>query len=775
MISSSSSSSDVSSSGSNSSVSTKTVSTAEVINALMQAASASSITVHYQEQDSNNEWVDMEDIYTSDYVSIGWSKSGYVLLPSYNATLGDKLVYSFQYDGKGNVVLGKATTYYNNDNQLVGVNSCDDMNYLKLFNTADYGLKSSQFVENGEYVSSEDEKIMTIFCSMMGYQYGDSDIRMTSVRFVIGDDGTLYFTLYHQTDEYTENEEALLYGWFNGYGTSQKEDLATFVANYQLPSGRLDEATLTALSSKTVAFDTTIRYASTKGWVNYGTTSVASEYDPAHPDDCKMAYTLNDLVNQERYSYLLTKDEDGYAVDHYINGLNQTAEKRFKSNYYAWDNGIFSIQKELDGTAFLGENGIYQYYGFNFDRLYESITAINVLTDIQIRDVLSLTCKIQDSTVSFVANIDAYYADASGNETALSLQTISTLKTGVTLALPAPFTVEDDATKAVQNAFSSLETVNFVAAGHPLKSDGSVLSSVYNNTYYYKAGSYFVADEMSRLTSVRKRHGYKVLEQGVLPFNVTRTGMDSSGKWNPGAAVASSDFDKENSLFSFLHFNASGMIFKAGSKDGEYVLKDQVKTVAANLLGGPTKDELVDTSLVVTLDEQGRLSKLSYRYVHGGILVGQEELAFTYYEADKMPFPSDIVTQESFDAMDGTLPADWTKESNANVVTKFKQFYGDDATTIPYLADAVISNHWELGTNYYDNTGDFCVYNMSVTADYRNRFNAYLKEQGFVEQGIDNFMYYVKGSVKIRWGISSENQDLSTYLFFGKIASTTGK
>ena len=133
MISSSSSSSDVSSSGSNSSVSTKTVSTAEVINALKQAASASSITVHYQEQDSNNEWVDMEDIYTSDYVSIGWSKSGYVLLPSYNATLGDKLVYSFQYDGKGNVVLGKATTYYNNDNQLVGVNSCDDMNYLKLF------------------------------------------------------------------------------------------------------------------------------------------------------------------------------------------------------------------------------------------------------------------------------------------------------------------------------------------------------------------------------------------------------------------------------------------------------------------------------------------------------------------------------------------------------------------------------------------------------------------------------------------------------------------
>ena len=99
----------------------------------------------------------------------------------------------------------------------------------------------------------------------------------------------------------------------------------------------------------------------------------------------------------------------------------------------------------------------------------------------------------------------------------------------------------------------------------------------------------------------------------------------------------------------------------------------------------------------------------------------------------------------------------------------FKKVFGDNASSVPYLADQMVSNHWELGTNYFDSTGDFCVYNTSVTADYRNRFNEFLKEQGFVEQGIDNFMYYVKGSVKIRWGISSENQDLSTYLFFGKI------
>lgn len=747
----------------------KTTTAAEVISDLQAAAAAPSLTVHYQEQNSSQEWVEFKDIYTSDYISYGWSRSGYVLLPSFDPSLGNKLVYSFQYDSKGNVVLGKAATYYDQNDRLRGVNTCDDMNFIKLFTTPSFALNASQFAEKGEYVSSEDEKIMTVFCSLMGYQYGDSDVRMTSIRFVVDEKGTLYFTLYHQTDEYSQNEEALLYGYFGEYGTSEKADLAAYIEDYHLPSEHLDETTVAALSSKTVAFDTTIRYASTNGWVNYGTISLASEYDANRPNDCKMTYVLNDLVNQERYTYFLTKDQDGYAVDHYVNGLNQVAEKRFKPSYFSWDSGIFSIQKELDSAGFLGENGVYRYYGFNFDRLYESITALSVLTDIQVRDVLSLECQVQNGVVTFVSNIDAYYSDAVGNETSLSIQTLSTLKTGVSLSLPSPFTEEDDASKAVQAAFTALETSNFVALGHPIKSDGTALSSIYNNTYYYQANRYFVADEMPRLTSVRKRYGYKVLDKGVLAFNVTRNGMDSNGKWNPGAAVASADFDTTNSLFSYLHFNASGLVFRAGSKANEYVLKDQVKTIAANLLGGPTKDELIDTSLVVTLDESGRLSKLFYRYVHGGILVGQEELVFTYYEAEKMPFPADIVTQESFDALDGTLPTSWLEESNANVIAMFKKVFGDEASSVPYLADQMVSNHWELGTNYFDSTRDFCVYNTSVTADYRNRFNEFLKEQGFVEQGIDNFMYYVKGSVKIRWGISNENQDLSTYLFFGKI------
>ena len=736
-----------------------------IIKALKEAAAAPSLTVSYYEQDGADSWTRLKDVYTEDYCSFGWSNSGYVLLPSFNPAYGEKLVYSFNYDSNGEVVLGKAATYYDADDKLQGIHSCLDMNYLTLFLEEAHAPKESQFTISGSDVYSTDENIMTVMSALMGYRYGDSDVMLTSVHFGIDEAGALHFSLYHQTGEYSENEDLLLYGSFQELGTSQDDKLAAFVENYALPQGRLDEATLSLLRAKTVSFNTVISMASTSGWVDYGETTVTSEYDSSNPQEAKIAYEVKDYVNQERYTYLLTKGEDGKtAIDHYVDGENHVQSAAFKN--YSWGNGIFSFQEEFDGASFLGEGGEYAYYGFNFDRLYESLDALYVLTDIYIQDVRSLSITVNGSSISFLAYIDAYYTDASGNEQNLYLKAASSFQPGSSIALPSAFEEEDEDTKAVQSAFDALKESNFVAKGHALKSNGEVSETLPTMTYYYKKDSYLIYDTTDRGTAKRTRGGYKVLEKGILPFEVNRNGIDSTGKWKPGNPVATGEAVEGDDLFAHLGFTASGMVFTKGANAKEYVLKPNVKRIASSIIGGSTKDSLIDTSLSLTLDEAGRLAKIRYQYVFGGILAGKEEIVFTYYEAADFPFPADILSQESFDALTGDLPTSWLGEASANVVQAFKKLYGDEAANVPYLADSASANHWELTPNYYDSTGDYCFYNNFLDDAYQGRYVALLEEKGFSKQTISDVEYYVKGKVKVRW--ASINGSL--FLFFGVVS-----
>ena len=129
----------------------------DVISKINEASEANSLTVEYVEKDSNDNEVSLKDIYTPEYAFFGYSQEGYLLLDSYNKKLGDKLVYNFSYDEKGNVQVGNAVTYYDNNDNLVGVNSVSDMNFLTLLKKGNTSLNEGQGLQEDDFECDGEE------------------------------------------------------------------------------------------------------------------------------------------------------------------------------------------------------------------------------------------------------------------------------------------------------------------------------------------------------------------------------------------------------------------------------------------------------------------------------------------------------------------------------------------------------------------------------------------------------------------------------------------
>ncbi len=736
---------------------------AGVIDGLKEAVEASSMSVYYTEKDTNEKDVNLVDIYTSDYVSFGWSKSGYLLLDSFDKDYGDKLVYSFSYDSKGDIELGKATTYYDENDKLVGVNSCTDMNPLKLFKKGNkdfnngLGLTKASFYYKNGAVHSDDEEVLSIMCSLMGYTYGDSETRIYDVTFLVEEDGSLSFTLYNQPDENSSNLSAFLTGKFGKLNETSDEKLANFVATYKLPTVHLEQSTKELLKAPTIGFNTEIKYrtSSSSTWTSYGKTGITSAIGSDRKED-KIAYSLEDKTNEETYTYILTKGEktkEGLtpAIDHYIDGQNKVATQEFEKKDFTWGNGIFSFQDEIDADSFLGENNKFTYFGFNTDRLFESLAGLTVLTDIIMQDVTSMTLEINGNTLTFRSYLDAYYADANGNETELKLLATSSIIKDASIAIPSSYESEDAENAKLNQAINHLKEVSWTANGYGLSTkegqEGEPSNELPKTNYYYKKGSYFIQDWANRRLFSKDskeytRQGYKQVEGGIIPFKITRE-ANVQGVQKPGTAYPIvSQIDTTDTLEAHFGFNFSSKVFQKGSTENTFVLRDNVKHISSNIMGSVKLDYLVDKSLVITLDESNRLSKINYKYVYGGVMTGKEELKFEYDDATKLAFPSKVVNEDSFNNLSTDLPTKWSEESKVKAIM-VKTFGATVTDLIPYLPQFGVSYSWETTPNY-DRSGDICIYNKQMDDTYLANYKSLLSENGYSNQTIGEYDYLVK-------------------------------
>ena len=738
----------------------------DIISKINDVSEAKSLTVEYVEKDANDNKVSLKDIYTPEYAFFGYSQTGYLLLDSYNKKLGDKLVYNFSYDEKGDIQVGNAVTYYDEKDNLVGVNSVSDMNYLTLLKKRNTnlnqgkGLQEDDFKADGEEVYVLDEDVLAYMCRFMGYKYGDSETRIADVSFFL-EGNALNFNFYYQPDSDSSATSLLLTGKITSLNDTKDEKLANFVADYKLPSKTVSSAVKNLLNKDIVGFDTVLKYYANGKWNEYGKVGVSSYIDRNNRKNDLISYALEDEINDEKYSYFLSKGmldlKTGgvYALDHYVDGKNQERVAPFKKGNFTWGNGIFSFQDEMDTDSFLGDDGKnFLYYGLNTDRLLESYSALTVLTDIIVRDCFKVTLNIVNNTVMLNSYVNAYVASPDGEETELKLLVTSTLKEEASISMPSSFLKETEDSKKVATAIAHLKEESWTANGYAISpSTGLASAHLPTTNYYYKKDEYYIQDWANRTRgslsgNIFKRQGYKQVEGGIIPFGVSKA-SNTDGVTNPGDAVASvTEIDTTHHLYDYFGFDFDARVFEKSEEENTYVLKDGVKDIAPYTMGSVRVDSLIDKSYKLVLDNKGRLSKINYNYVYGGIYSGKEEIKFTYEDEKKVEFPTSVVNEDSFNNLSTDLPSSWLGEQGLVAKIMLKLYGEEVAKQIPYLAKAGISKNWNLTPNY-DGSNDQMLYNATKDEDFVKDYKALLLKDGYAIKIVENatlgnLEYYAK-------------------------------
>lgn len=594
----------------------------KVIKELNKVIDANSLTVNYTEKDSNDNDVNLIDIYTPNYALFGYSNEGYLLLDSYNKSLGDKLVYNFSFNKEGNIDVGKAVTYYNDEDKLVGVNSVTDMNYLKLikegnknFNSGN-GLSKDDFKINLNEVYVKDETLLSYMSSFMGYTYGDSDTRISDVSFYFDNNDKLNFNIYYQVDSDCLATSLLLKGTFSNLNNTKDERLEKFVKEYKLPSNTVNNSIKELLTKDIVGFDTTLKYFANNKWNEYGKTSVTSYIDKNNWNNDKIKYYLNDEVNNEEYSYILTKSDVDLStgningIDNYIDGQNNKQTKLFNKTDFSWGNGIFSFQDEIDLDSFLSDDNItFTYFGFNSDRLFESYSALTVLTDIIIRDCFKITLSIINNDIIINSYINAYVASPTGEETELKILATSKLNKVANIIIPTPYIEKDESTIRLENAINHLKEESWIANGYALSNKtGKETDELPKTNYYYEKDEYYIQDWANRTRGslegkIYSRQGYKQVDGGIIPFYITKA-SNNQGVNNPGDAKSKvTSVDKEHKLYDYFGINFDPRVFKVSETDNNtYILKDNVKEIYKYTMGSVRVESLIDSSYQIILD-----------------------------------------------------------------------------------------------------------------------------------------------------------------------------
>lgn len=753
--------SSTSSSSSSTSSSENTVNVEEVISILNNYAKAESYTVDSLESDGNDGTIQLQDIYTKDYISIGYAKGGYVTLPSVDtAKYGPSMVYSFKYDTDNQVHLGKAVSYYDDNDNLSSVKSCKDLDYLKLFNNSNYALKASDFKKASNRIYSTADNVLYVLSHLMGYDSTNTDYNIVEADFYV-ENGVLTFELYKQIETDYNSTEVLITATLNKLNQTSSQVLADFIASYKTPTNKMSDDVRQKLTAENVGFNTDISYKNSYGqFQSFGSTKVVSHFDSKNRANDLVSYDFTDTINNESYSYVLKRDTDlKGALDTYIDGNNNVKTEKFDHSDFYFGNGIFFLQEEIDLDSFVSNtDNDFSYLGINYDRIYESIAALTVLTDLNIKDIVRMTVTTNENGLVITADLDAFYYGEDGSAIDLILKTTSTLITDPIVSLPLEGYKEDEDSKALDTDIKNTFSQSFVADGHGLTSSGAIAETLPSNTYYYQKDQYLIFREKNRGNYVETIYGYKKMDNGLLKFTVDKKGN----------VTASGNIIADKTLSDFIPWTAKSVVFNK-IDEKTYALKPYVKHVDKTIFGGSSVHGLVGSTFRINIDDNNRIDNVSYQYVTSGLLTGKEELKFSY--KNEIEFPSSIVNKDGFDTLtEGTSAIyNWTQEKDTNIGKMFTKKYGDKASSIPYLYDANISGKWFLGTNY-DSTGDFCIYNSQDITSYVTNYKELLVEQGYVETKVTissiEYTYYIKDNVRIRFGEKGE-YDFSKYIYFG--------
>ncbi len=675
----------------------------------------------------------LRDYYASDYVLFSSSKSGYILLDSYEENVG-KILYFFSVDDEGKVTIHDV--YPTGDSKNPYVTSISSFNLLSGIR-ASY-LKEKDFTEttNGS-LSSKNANLLEGFSTLLELSETYDSGYIDSIEFYFNDDNNLVFTLTQPATTPSSYKASLSArtAVLENIGEASSKEVEDAKSKFSISKTQITTDALAPLASKNFE-------GNAKVYLNVdGTESQIGTYTLKYNEtSVEISSTIDDVKEFIHYE----KDSNGGILQAGLSPENKKITQTISG--YKWSQLAFGYNTAaVEPEAFRKTtDNTYHYYGYYAASIGGGLSYLSFGNNASSVD-LHLTNGVVSSVTLKTPQIGQ---DTYGRRTYYRVEIDVASNPSAPWDL-SPITTSDPAVKKAIDGITN-DGVSYKAKSHINEKNLSyVETTVTPDTILIK--SMLIGEETETLYSYE---GYHVLSDGRVQYFT----IDENN--NVTADKTPVDGDK---LMNHCGFACSPAVFELSS-DGK-----TFKPIAAATGFGPFltagffSSYAVDDTLVFNVDDQGRLASFSYDYKLTANLSRQKEtIEFTY---DNISIDADL--KEKIDALTAAgEPTNWLEEKNtpnegltSKLANSLTSLYGEEvAKTIPFVYDGKISGEWyvDLKTSYNGSETIITKVTIYTGADidetywtsYVNKMKAKLTEAGYTLSSNS----YVKGSVKISFG-----------------------
>lgn len=615
---------------------------------------------------------DYRDILNGDYFLLDEQDKAYVLLDRYSTAIPyAKILYEASMTDDGFIELGMAvtgtdekgqTTFYADTNS-----SC---NLLYAFSTS-YGADVLE-EKDGEVLST-DEGLVTTLSNLMGLGFlmDEDDPTFYSVSFAFVSADSLSFTLhpYAKYESYFQGED--LTGTFGDVLSASDGSLDAFVrtnpfaASNTLPADKasiLDADAAEVVTDVTIVYDDGVEEKDSETIRNYDderTTTLYQEGDETTRRDYYKAMASDvsdDLLEGGVYERRL--EADNTVTKDPIVGV-QYEEVGGKPSLY--------LNDILSGTTKDGEN--YFYHGYQADAFLTFLTGYNFLNT----ETLCLTVGeggIERVEATFGYGNQAY--DENLQLVPYHYEAVITFQPHADIPDLQPYEETEESEKVdavLKNTVSG--TYSYTAYDTKMKNDDGTYM---RDTTIVSADdvlllSYGFTGELVGIKGYRKKD-----ENSLVPYEVTQ---DENGTYVVTALSAAIPGKLED---CYTKLSVAGEVLSYASS-GVLTPKDGVKGFYGRIPTYENGKYLVDDSVKIQVDGEGRIGSLTYSFNMFNYFKGVEGVDFAYGEE---AFPAEL--KAAVDAMAPfDAPSSW-EEYDAEVWRNMVQYLGEDlAKKVPFL------------------------------------------------------------------------------------------
>ena len=618
-------------------------------------------------------------ILNSSYYYSSSSNSGYILKESYDKSLGSSLVYQFFYENNSVELLHPLKVSENNKETIL-----NDLSYFNNFKVLANEYKDyyddSSFSLDADQLITKNKYLINTFSSFFSLSKENISL-IDHLALNLNKNDDLVINFINKKGKNLLNRSLIV----SDISKAKVNELDKYLlTNYKIGNNRLNESYLDKLDLSKNEFVSFHNEANV--YIDHKDQGVnqISDYtyslnkseviatDPVSGEQIK-EQAINNNGNTARYGYL----------------ANNTIGSISMGKYYDWNTSFinyFDLLKE-EKDAFVLENGRFVYYGFNYDKLFSSISYLSISSSPS-HIYLNLKDNKVDS-LSFVFPLEEYTHDDGSFIYNFNVNcSISNAKKIEELEA-----FKDDETSTLLD-----EALTKLNGSHNIKAKATNLITPQNEFITTLKDDILLFEENNLTyggTVASFKEGYVKKDKGIARFIVDKNGN----------VLQNGDIITGKKLSDYIAKGTSGTLFKK-KENGTYVLKDFVlNDLGSHLLLSNKGKYMSGHNYEMEVDETNKnISSITYAYTDSYFNKSQEKVT---YEYEGFSIDQGLLTK--INSMANFKEPTYWNDEDETIANKMTSLFREESKNIPYIYLADTYLRWS-STLLYD---ELTLYNSN--------------------------------------------------------------